>query len=92
MTHLTSKEMRITVAKTALKQVLDGNVGRLVSSFTWEFTPQGYKYWQERSVGLVPLSAADIEFLRSLMGEPTRAPAPVQPRYASAFDQIKGVL
>lgn len=42
-----------------------GDKGRLISSFRWGETPQGFKYWNNRYNGTAPLSPSDLDYLRA---------------------------
>ena len=48
----------------ACHDVLDGDVGRLISAFSWADTPQGNAYWFARCYGEESMSDYDTAYVR----------------------------
>lgn len=65
-----SQRLRDYTTPSIVEEVLKGRVNLISSAFVWDYTPQGYSYWNNKCYGGgSSLSREDINFLRRLIGK-----------------------
>lgn len=57
------------ICEDSVRKVLNGKVNYLISSFSWDNTPQGSPYWDLRNSGRIKLSGEDIAYLKWIIDE-----------------------
>lgn len=70
-----------------LTRAITGHHGSLDTAFTWDFTPQGSRYWHNIAGGETYPTVADISFMIVLLAEAEARRTDIADREAAAVEQ-----